>query len=306
MSGLRQALEDYLTVRRSLGYKLEAEGRLLPDFVSFLERSKSPFPTTSLALDWATQPLGAKPQWYASRLCFVRGFARYLHALDPRTEVPPPGLLPHRASRLIPYIYSDGEVAALLETTRMLSGPIKPSTYATLIGLLATTGLRVGEAIAFDRTDWEEEQGLLIVRHGKFDKAREIPLHPTVQTALRRYARQRDRLFPHPKSPAFFVSSVGTRLIYKNVQHAFARLLERASVGKGAPRRPRIHDLRHTFAVKTLLDAYRRELDVEVQIARLSTYLGHVSPASTYWYLTMTPELAALVARRLERLGGDS
>jgi integrase len=147
---------------------------------------------------------------------------------------------------------------------------------------------------------------LLVVRHGKFDKSREIPLHPSVQAALRGYARRRDRIFPHPKSPAFFVSSAGTRLFYSNVQHVFARLLKRTAGGSDAPRRPRIHDLRHTFAVKTLLDGYRQGLDVEARIARLSTYLGHVSPSSTYWYLTGTPELVALVTQRTTRQGGSS
>lgn len=305
MSALRQALEDYLSVRRSLGFKLERAGHLLPDFVDFVERSPSPFLTTSLALAWATRPAGASPMWWASRMSIVRGFARYAHTLDPRTEVPPADLFPHRRSRLIPYIYSDEEVGAVMEATRALPGSIKPSTYATLIGLLATTGLRIGEAIALDQTDVDDADGLLVVRHGKFGKSRLLPLHPTVQAALQAYACKRDQIFPHPKSPAFLVSSVGSRLIYSNVQHTFARLLERTGVGEGACRQPRIHDVRHAFAVKTLLDWYRRELDVDAWIPRLSTYLGHVSPASTYWYLTATPELVSLAAQRVERLGGN-
>jgi len=305
MSALRQALEDYLSVRRSLGFKLERAGRLLPDLLDFVERSGSPFLTTRLALAWASRPASASASWWASRLSTARGFARYAHTLDPRTEVPPADLFPHRRSRLIPYIYSDEEVGALLGATRALPGSIKPSTYSILIGLLATTGLRVGEAIALDRTDLDPDEGRLVVCHGKFDKSREIPLHPTVLTALSDYARKRDRLFPHPKTLAFLVSSVGSRLIYSNVQHTFARLLERTGVGEGACRQPRIHDVRHAFAVKTLLDWYRQELDVDAWIPRLSTYLGHVSPASTSWYLTATPELVSLAAQRVERLGGN-
>jgi integrase len=304
MSALRQAVEDYLTIRRSLGYKLESEGWLLPDFVDFVERSGSGFVTTALALSWATRRAEANLNSWASRLGMVRRFARYLHTLDPRTEIPPPDLLPPRVNRLIPYLYSDAEVEALMNATRTFSEPLMPSTHKTLIGLLATTGMRIGEAIALDHTDVDESAGLLVIRHGKFDKSRQIPLHPTVQIALREYARRRDQVFPHPKSPAFFVSSAGTRLIPRNVHHNFARLIARAAVGEGAPRRPRIHDLRHSFAVKTLLDAYQQELDVGSQIASLSTYLGHVSPASTYWYLRATPELVALVAQRAERHGG--
>jgi integrase/recombinase XerD len=304
MSTLRQALQDYLEVRRSLGYKLKREGRLLPEFLDHVEGSGSPFITTSVALAWAMRPAGATSNWWATRLCCVRGFARYAHALDPSNQVPPPDLFPRRSSRLTPYLYSDEEIEALMKATCILHEPIKPSTYATLIGLLATTGLRIGEAIALDQTDVDDADGLLVVRHGKFGKSRLLPLHPTVQAALQAYACKRDQIFPHPKSPAFFVSSAGTRLFYSNVQNAFARLLERTGVGEGACRQPRIHDVRHTFAVKTLLDWYRQELDVDAWIPRLSTYLGHVSPASTYWYLTATPELVSLAAQRVERLGG--
>lgn len=306
MSNLRDALRDYLTVRRSLGFKLEREGHLLPRFVDFLEGSGSPFITAPLALAWATQPDEVKTNWWATRLCFVRGFARYLHTLDPRTQVPPSELLVRGPNRSVPYLYSDEEVRALMKEASILAGVIRPFTYATLIGLLAATGLRVGEAIALDQKDLDEHNGLLVVRHGKFDKSREIPLHSSVQAALRDYARRRDRIFPHAKSPAFFVSSAGTRLFYSDVQYVFARLLKRSSGDGDAPRRARIHDLRHTFAVKTLIDGYRQELDVEARIARLSTYLGHVNPSSTYWYLTATPELLALVTQRSTRQGGPS
>jgi len=248
----------------------------------------------------------ATPDWWAKRLGWVRGFARYAQALDPRNQVPPPDLLPRRTSRLTPYLYSDEEVEALMKATRSLRRPIKPSTYATLIGLLATTGLRIGEAISLDQADLDATEGVLLVRQGKFGKSRLLPLHPTVQAALQAYARKRDQIFPHPKSPAFFVSSAGTRLFYSNVHNTFTRLLKRSGVGEGACRHPRIHDLRHTFAFKTLLDWYRQGLDVDAWMPRLSTYLGHVSPASTYWYLTATPELVSLAVQRVERLTEDS
>ncbi len=302
MSALHRAVQDYLAVRRSLGFKLEREGHLLPDFAQFVERSGASRITTSIALAWAMLPAGASTAWWAHRLGIVRCFARYLQTLDPSTEVPPVELLPYRVRRLVPYVYSDEDVEVLMEATSTLRGSLMPSTYATLIGLLATTGMRVGEAIALDRTDLHDTERLLLIRHGKFGKHREIPLDPTVQTALSDYAERRDRLLPHPRSPALLLSSVGTRLLYSNVQHAFARLLAISGVGKDAPRRPRLHDLRHAFATKTLLGWYQRGLEIEPRMARLSTYLGHVSPSSTYWYLTATPELLALVAQRIEQL----
>jgi integrase len=304
MNGLRQALQEYLAVRRALGFKLERAGHLLPDFVEFVERSGASHITTSVALAWAMLPAGATPAWWAARLGVVRCFARYLQGFDPRTEVPPAELLPREVGRIIPYVYTDQDVEALMEATCTLRGPVKRCTYATLIGLLATTGMRVGEAIALDRTALDVEHGVLVIRRGKFGKSREVPLDPTAQAAMCDYAERRDRLLPHPKSPALLLSSAGTRLLYSNVQHAFARLLEISGVGTNAARRPRIHDLRHTFAIKALLSWYRRGLEVEPRMARLSTYLGHVSPASTYWYLTATPELMALIAQRVEQLAG--
>ena len=276
----------------------------MPDFVAYVERSGASHITTSVALAWAMLPAGASPAWWAHRLVMVRCFARYLQGLDARTEVPPVELLPPRLRRIVPYLYTDQDVEALMEATCTLRGPVKRCTYATLIGLLASTGMRVGEAIALDRTDLDAEHGVLVIRRGKFGKSREIPLDPTAQSALCAYADRRDRLLPHPKSPALLLSSAGTRLLYSNVQHAFARLLDLSGVGTNAARRPRIHDLRHTFAIKALRGWYRRGLEVEPRMARLSTYLGHVSPASTYWYLTATPELMALVAQRVERLEG--
>lgn len=304
MRGWHEAVEDYLAVRRSLGFKLQQQAQLLPDFVAYLERSGASHITTSVALAWAMLPAGATPAWWGTRLGVVRCFARYLQGLDPRTEVPPLELLPREVKRIVAYVYTDQDVETLMEATCTLRGPVKRCTYATLIGLLATTGMRVGEAIALDRTDLDAEHGVLVIRRGKFGKSREIPLDPTTQTALCDYAQRRDRLLPHPKSPALLLSSAGTRLLYSNVQHAFARLLELSGVGADAARRPRIHDLRHTFAIKALLDWYRRGLEVEPRMARLSTYLGHVSPASTYWYLTATPELMALIAQRVEQLEG--
>ena len=281
MSDLHQTLRDYLSLRRSLGFKLEREGALLPGFVAFLDKSASPVVTVSLALAWATQSADATSYWWAARLSMVRGFASYARTIDARNEVPPKDALPWKRPRQQPYIYSDADVTALMAVTHRISDPFRAHTYRTLMGLLASTGMRVGEAIDLDRTDLDREMGLITLRDGKFGKSREVPLHSTSLEALEEYARDRHRRFSRPLSPAFFLSLAGTRLIYRNVHPTFLRLVERAGLADRKPRRPRIHDLRHSFAVRTLADAYRAGLDVERQVPVLSTFLGHVSPSST-------------------------
>lgn len=301
MSPLHRALDEYLRVRRALGFALEREGRVLPQFLAYLEHHGSDSITVALALDWALSPPGVSPWWAGTRMAMVRGFATYLAALDPRTEVPPADLLPTPSStRLIPYLYTDAEICALMAAARTLDG-LKSTTYATLIGLLAATGMRVGEAIALDRDDVDEREGMLVVRHGKFGKARELMLHRTTTKALRAYAGARERVHPHPRSRALLLSLAGTRLHYKNVHLAFLRLVHRAGLAERRPRRPRIHDLRHTFAVSTLVRWYREGADVEARLPALSTYLGHLAPSSTYWYLTATPELLELASQRAQR-----
>ena len=305
MSGLHQAVNDYIALKRALGYKPERELRLLADFAAYIEREGSSCITTLLALAWATQPADAAHSWWSARLDLVRRFAGYVRTLDPKTEIPSRDLLPHRRQRLAAYLYSNEDVQALLAAARRLPGRLKGCTYATLLGLLAATGMRVGEAIAIDRSDLQWCEGLLTIRKSKFGKSREVALHDTTQQALQAYARRRDRVFPRPKNPSFFVSQAGTRLFYSNVHLVFLRLVRRAGLADGHPRRPRIHDLRHTFAVRTLQDWYRRGSDVDARLPLLSTYLGHVNPSSTYWYLTSAPELVGLAAERLERAMGD-
>jgi integrase/recombinase XerD len=305
MSDLDRILRDYLSLRRSLGFKLESEGRLLPDFVSFLEKSGSTVITSALAFAWATQPSAATAHWWAARLGMVRAFARYLRTIDSRTEVPPEGTLPRSRPRRQPYIYSDADVAAVMAVTCRISDPFCAHTNRTLIGLLASTGMRVGEVIGLDRTDLDREEGVLTVRDAKFGKSREIPLHSTTLEAIEDYARHRHRRFSRPVSPAFLLSLAGSRLFYQNVHSTFLRLVEWAGLSDSKPRRPRIHDFRHAFAVRTLIDAYRGGIDVECLLPVLSTYLGHVSPSSTYWYLSAVPELLGVAARRLENSLGE-
>lgn len=301
MSALADALHDYLSMRRKLGFKLERTSQLLDGFVAYADQAGAEHVSVELALAWATQPAGADPSWHSARLSAVRCFARYLCALDPATQIPPPDVLPHQPRRKVPYLYSQAEIAALLAAAQGLRSPLRAATYATLIGLLATTGMRVGEAIALDRDDVDQKHGLIVVHHSKFDKSRQLPLHPTTTRALRDYAAIRDRACPSPRTPAWLVSTVGTRLIYKNVHKVFHQLTEQAGLRPRSTRcRPRPHDLRHSFAVATLLNWYRDGGDVAARLPLLSTYLGHAHPGNTYWYLSATPELLAEAARRLE------
>ena len=304
MSNLPQILRDYLSIRRSLGFKLEKYGTRLRGFLAFLEQEGSLVITSALALAWATKPANATPRWWAIRLDMVRAFARYVQTLDSRTEIPPYDLLPRSRHRLPPYVYAEEEVVALMAAADRIQHPFRAQTCCALIGLLASTGMRVGEALALDRTDLDPEEGILKVHKGKFGKSREVPLHPTTCQALENYARRRNTQM-HGSSPAFFLSLAGTRLIYQNVHFTFFRMVDYAGLADRKPRRPRIHDLRHSFAVRTLIDWYRAGLDVEARLPFLSTYLGHVSPSTTYWYLSAVPELAGAAAERLEQsLGG--
>jgi site-specific recombinase XerD len=301
MKRLADALTEYLALRRALGFKLRHETWFLPDFVSYLKAHRSAVITTELALSWARQPADAHPNWWAKKLAAVRRFARHRRGSDPRTEVPPPDLLPYRRQRQTPYIYSEREIVVLIRQASCLRHPLQAATYATLFGLLAATGMRVGEAIGLDQHDVDWRRALLTVRDGKFKKSRELPVHHTTLAALHAYAERRDRARPHRHVPSFFVSRAGTRLLEQNVWHGFATLRERAGFSRRSGRLPRIHDLRHTFAVRTVEEWYRAGLDVERRLPWLSTYLGHVSPSSTYWYLTATPELLALASERAER-----
>jgi len=301
MNLLRQALSDYLSMRRALGYKLKRDENLLIQFLTYLEELGQQRISTEVALAWATLPAGAHRSWWAGRLSIIRGFAAYLRTIDPETEVPSAELLPWRPCRATPYLYSAPEIGALLAATATLSTPHRIATYRTLIGLLVVTGMRVGEAIALDRSDFDATNGLLVVRKGKFGKSRELPLHPSTLDALRCYLHRSDRPCSTMSMPAMLVSSASTRLLYCNVQWTFSRLVQRAGLKpRSASCRPRLHDFRHSFAISTVLDSYRDGTDPATRLPLLSTYLGHVDPAKTYWYLSAAPELLALAGRRLE------
>jgi site-specific recombinase XerD len=269
--------------------------------VEHLEGRGDAFITTAAALPWAMQPPDASPAWWTQRLVLVRGFAKYLQTLDARTEVPSLDHLSHHRARSAPYVYSAADVTALLAATDTLRSTVKAIAYKALIGLLATTGMRVGEAIGLDERDVDLNRAVLVIRKTKFGKSREIPLHASAVTALEHYRSRRDRLVRRQLSSSFFLSTAGKQLIYNNVHEAFLRLVYVAGLGNRRPR-PTLHDLRHTFAIQTVVGWYRDGVDVEARLPLLTTYLGHVNASSTYWYLTAVPELLEVVATRLERL----
>jgi integrase len=300
MSSLRERAEEYLRMRRALGYKLDIAGWQLAKFVDHLEQNQASTVTIKDALAWATSA-GADPSYWAQRLSIVRQFARHLQTIDPACEVPPARLLPHHPPRAIPYLYEPQEIVALMRAASELKPALLAANYRTLIGLLAVSGLRLGEAIRLDRADVDARHRLLAVLDSKFQKSREVVLSDSTMRALHEYGRLRDERFPAPRCEAFLVSLRGTRLCPKSIHHMFARLVGTAGLKPRSARcRPRLHDLRHAFAVRTLLEWYRDGVDVQARLPLLSTYMGHVDPASTFWYLTAAPELLGLVADRLE------
>ena len=309
MSPLRQAVDEYLALRRGLGFSLRLPGAMLRQFATFCEREGAPYITRELALRWAQHPANAQPATWASRLGAVRRFAQFWSASDPRTEVPPLGLLPHRYRRKPPYLYTEDEVRRLIAVARRLPSAtgLRPATYATLLGLLAVTGLRISEALALNRVDVDGAEAVLTIRRTKFGKSRLVPVHPSTHRALGRYARRRDRVYPKPTTESFFVSERGARLTEWTVRYTFNRLSRRIGLRGPADRRgPRLHDFRHRLAVNTLLRWYRAGVDVERHLPALSTYLGHGHVGDTYWYLSAVPELLRLAAARLEARGGRS
>ncbi|WP_427170595.1 tyrosine-type recombinase/integrase [Arthrobacter sp. 92] len=300
MSVLEQDLADYLQLRRSLGHELAEARWLLPGFVAYLDAHGASTVTIEAALEWAQRsPTGQPTTVGPHRMTAARGFARYLAGIYPGTEIPPFGLMPRRQRWRRPFIYSTADIEALMGQARSsIAPPLRAATYETLIGLLAASGLRIGEAIKLDRSDIDWSEGVLLIRESKFGKSRLVPLHSTTMQALARHTELRDELEPRPKEPSFFVSRTHKRLSYAVVCQTFRQLVDAAGIGAGAPSAPRLHDLRHTFAVSTLLNWYRTGEDVQAKLPSLSTYLGHREPASTYWYLSAAPELLALAAAR--------
>jgi integrase len=307
MNNLQTALDNYLNIRRSLGFKLRDEGTVLQKFIHYLDEQGSPFITTDLALRWATQPKKVQPAHWARRLRMARIFAQFQSAFDPRTEIPPQGLLPYRYHRKTPYIYTDDEILHILQAAdHLLSAMgLRATTYSTLFGLLAVTGMRVSEPIALDQQDVDLEKRILTIKCTKFGKSRLIPIHPSTANKLKEYRSLRSKLIANPKSPSFFISEQGRRLTHWCVRWTFVKLSREIGLrGPDATHGPRLHDIRHTFAVKTLLKWYRAEVNVESHMPRLSTYLGHAHVNDTYWYISAVPELLRLATLRLDVFQG--
>lgn len=304
MKRLEQALNDYLRIRRSLGYRLREPEGLLRNFIAFLQTERAPYITRQLALRWATQPAKAQPATWAGRLGILRRFAIWHSATEPRTEIPPAGLLPHRYRRKPPHIYSDEEIEIVLRESQQLPSPngLRARTYTTLFGLLVATGMRVNEALGLNRVDVDLERGILYIRRTKFGKSRYVPVHASTVAALKKYAEVRDRVLPAPLIPAFFISEKGSRITEWIARYTFAKISQRIGLrgsAKGHGRGPRLQDMRHRFAARTLIHWYRAGLDVERELPKLSTYLGHVHVNDTYWYLEAVPELLQLATDRL-------
>ena len=304
MSDLRQALEDYIAVRRSLGFDLRLPASALRNFVAFMEAEGASHISVELALRWAKQPADAQPATWAWRLGMVRRFAAWRSAADPRTEVPSGELLPHRYHRKPPYIYRDEEIDKFVRAAEQLpsSKGLRAITYSTFFSLLAVTGMRVSEAVALDRKDVDLEQGVLTIHRTKFGKSRLVPVHASTRHALNRYTEHRDCILPKPATQGFFVSERGTRITQWSARYTFAKVSQQIGLragAKGHGRGPRLHDMRHRFAARTLIDWYRAGLDVERELPKLATYLGHVHINETYWYLEAVPELLQLATERL-------
>lgn len=300
MSALQEALGDYLGLRRALGHKLDEHERQLTRFAGRLDADGAAFitmaDTVAFVLDPGLDPASSTP---AKRLMAVRGFARYLSAIDPRTEVPPAGLVSYRPSRRVPYLFSDQDVATVVRAARALTpSAFRAETVASLIVLLAVTGMRVGETLRLDCGDLDWDQAVIKVRDTKFGKGRDVAVSASTIEALAAYRCRRDSR--KPPTTRLFVSLAGTPVIYSNFAYTFRQAVRAAGVGASGPARPRLHDLRHSFAVRTLVGWYRAGLDAEALLPRLSTYLGHREPRFTYQYLTATPELLGHAAARLE------
>jgi len=308
MNTLRQAVQDYLNLRRSLGFKLKEAGKALPDFVAFMERHRASYITQALALAWAQQPSNVQAAHWAQRLGFVRQFARHRSATDPRTEIPAPGLLPFQPKRARPYLYSADEIRKLLHASlqipcRYERGALRPWTYHCLFGLLSVSGMRLGEVRNIELQDLDLKAAVLTIRGAKFGKSRLVPLHASTCKVVEDYIARRKRHWAgRPVSSYLFVSSLGNRLDGAEIHRTFYSLSRQIGLrGTSDSHGPRLHDMRHMFATNTLLHWYRSGQDPEHRLPILSAYLGHVHVEDTQWYLNGSPELMREAMRRLEQ-----
>ena len=303
MSRLRTAAQDYLAMRRTLGFKLTSQGRLLLEFIDYCERHQLDHVDADAALRWATNPPrgGQDRIYHARRLMVVRIFARHLAPIDPATEVPREDVLAYHYRRVTPHVFTSDEINKLIGAASALQPALRAATWTTLLGLLTVTGMRISEACNLNVEDVDEGSGVVRIINTKFNKSRQVWLHPTTLDALADYRRQRRRLCPPATTPALLINSYGNRQQPADAPRTFRELVHTAGiVTRPGQRRPRLHDIRHSVAVWTLMDWYRDGGDVQARLPLLSTWLGHIDPKSTYWYLQAVPELLTLAAARLE------
>jgi len=312
MNTLRESVEDYLAMRRALGFTLRDTGKFLLDFVTYMEQHRAAYITQALALAWAQQPMNAQPAWRARRLGMVRLFACHRCATDPRTQIPPQRLLPHQPRRARPYLYSEDEIQRLLNVARALPyrcrcDALRPWTYYCLFGLLCVSGLRLGEACRLEVKDVDLQAAVLTIRSTKFGKSRLVPLHASTCNVLDDYIKRRQQHFAARTTSSYlFVSSRGNRLDGGSIHRTFYSLTRQIGLrGATDSRGPRLHDMRHRFATNTLVHWYQSDQDPERLLPILSTYLGHVHVADTQWYLNSSPELMREAMRRLEHCWED-
>lgn len=302
--------QEYLVYRRRLGFQLDSAGYVLADFARFADRMRRQPPLTSeLILRWATRSDRHTKRYQAERLSIVRGFARFLAAQDGESQIPDVRLLAGRFRREQPHIYTPEQLHQLLKAAASLRPvyALRPHVYETLFGLLASTGLRVSEALALHRSDVDLGAGVIQVRQTKFRKSRLVPTHATVDRALGRFAARRDQEPDVRASEWFFVGRHGRPLPYSTVRSTFGGIRRRLGWGcNGTLPHPRIHDLRHSFACRRLLQWYRDGVDVDHAITSLSTYLGHGKVTDTYWYLSASGGLLSFANKRFERFASPA
>ncbi len=304
MNSLRDGIVDYLELRRSLGFKLKKDERLLMDFAEFMKRRGATRITSRLALAWAQQPESTDPNYLAGRLRAIRSFARYRIVTDPHTVIPPTDLLPRQRSTFQPHIFRQDEIASVLAASLQRRRGAKPisrwSRYA-IFGLLSVTGMRVSEVLNLDLEDVDLDHGVMVIRNSKFGKSRLVPVHATTSAVLKLYLEQRTAFLAGRIVRPFFISPLGRRITHSALNPSFRRLFQKLGLrGISDTTGPRLHDLRHTMAVEVLRQCYCAGADPERRLPALSTYLGHSHLHYTYWYLHQNPSLMKQAVTRLE------
>jgi len=298
-------LETYLAYRRSSGFELKIDAKQLASFARLADQRRAEHLTLDLALDWAQASRSPRPLSWARRIEVLRGFANFCLRSDPETVVPPSQMFGRAHRRLVPHIYTRQELQTLLQATGRLAGMLRPTTYRTLFGLLAATGLRISEALALTRSDVDLGAGVLEIKDTKCHQHRLVPLHSSVTPHLRTYAQQRDLLVTCPHSDRYFLRDDGHSVNQRGALYALHTVCDELGLhARGDYPRHRLHDLRHTFIVHSVLRFYEEDQDVDAGLSALSIYVGHANITDTYWYLTGVPELMAIAAERFHQYAG--